>query len=85
MRVAQAWGEYARSAGARSGAGAVDGTALGVLADETRAQLRKIVEISLEESALLQRQMEQLADQVRNVVDGLGPDAPARRWARAKE
>jgi len=85
MRVAQAWGEYARSAGARSTAETVDGTALGVLADETRAQLRKIAEISLEESALLQRQMEQLADQIRNVVDGLGPHAEARRWARAKE
>jgi hypothetical protein len=85
MRVAQAWGEYARSAGARSTGAAVDGTALGVLADDTRAQLRKIVEISLEESVLLQRQMEQLADQIRNVVDGLGPDAQARRWARAKE
>jgi len=85
MRVAQAWGEYTRSAGARSTAGATDGRALGLFADETRAQLRRVVEISLEESALLQRQMEQLGEQIRNIVDGLGPDAQARRWARAKE
>ena len=85
MRVAQSWGEFARTAAARSGAPLPDGSALGVFADETRAQLRRIAEISLEESAQLQRQMEQLGEQIRNVVDGAAASADPHRWTRMKE
>jgi hypothetical protein len=85
MRVAQSWSEYGRNAAARSGTAMQDGSTLGVFADETRAQMRKVVDISLEECALLQRQMEELGDRIRNIVDGVGPDADPRRWARAKE
>src|SRR5438067_10585613 len=50
-RVAQAWGEYGRNATARSASAMQDGTALGMFADETRAQMRRVVDISLEECA----------------------------------
>lgn len=85
MRVAQTWAEFARTAAARSSGAVPDGSALGVFADETRAQLRRIVEISLEESARLQRQMEQLAEQIRVVVDGAAASGEPHRWARAKD
>jgi hypothetical protein len=85
MRVAQSWAEFARTAAARSGGPLPDGSALGVFADETRAQLRRIAEISLEESAHLQRQMEQLAEQIRNVVDGAAAGADPHRWTRMKD
>lgn len=84
-RSAQSWADYARSTAALSAGAALDGRALAVLADETRAQLRRLADISLEESALLQRQLEQLAEQVRAAVDGMAQDAQPRRYARAKD
>jgi len=85
MRVAQSWGEYGRNAAARSATAMQDGTALGMFADETRAQMRRVVDISLEECALMQRQMEAFGDQIRNVVEGVAPELDPRRWAKAKE
>jgi hypothetical protein len=84
MRMAQTWAEYAQANAARSSAG-LDASALGVLADDTRAQLRKIVEISMEEGAALQRQMTELGEQVRSIIDGAKPMSEPHRWAKAKE
>ena len=85
MRVAQSWGEYARNAAGKSASSMQDGTALNVFADETRAQIRKVVDISTEECALLQRQMEDLAERIRSIAAGTGADLDPRRRARAKE
>ena len=85
MRVAQSWGEYARTAAGKSATSMQDGTALNVFADETRAQIRKVVEISVEECSLLQRQMEDLAERIRGIAAGTGTDHDTRRRARAKE
>jgi hypothetical protein len=85
MRVAQSWGEYARTATGKSTHSLQDGTALNVFADETRAQIRRVVEISFEECALMQRQMEDLAERIRSIAAGTGADHDMRRRARAKE
>ncbi len=85
MRVAQSWGEYGRNAAARSASGMQDPATLGILADETRAQMRKIVDISFEECSLLQRQMEELGEKVRSLVGGAMSDFDPRRWAKTKE
>jgi hypothetical protein len=85
MRMAQSWGEYARNAASKSATAMPDGAALNVFADETRAQMRKVVEISFEECALMQRQMEGLAEQIRNIAAGSAADLDPRRRARAKD
>jgi hypothetical protein len=85
MRMAQSWGEYARNAASKSATAMPDGVALNVFADETRAQMRKVVEISFEECALMQRQMEGLAEQIRNIAAGSAADLDPRRRARAKD
>ena len=85
MRVAQSWGEYGRNAAGKSGTGMPDGAALNIFADETRAQMRKVVEISFEECALMQRQMEELAERIRSIALGSAADLDPRRRARAKE
>jgi len=84
MRVGQSWADYARTSASRVAGGGSDPSTLGVLADETRAQLRKVADITVEEASTMQRQMEQFADQIRNILDPGPPDREPQRRAHTK-
>jgi len=84
MRVGQSWADYARTSASRVAGGGSDPSTLGVLADETRAQLRKVADITVEEASTMQRQMEQFAEQIRTIIDPGAPDREPQRRARTK-
>ena len=87
-RVAVLWNEYFRTLAERFNAAAsVPGAAeieLVSLVDESRAQLRQLGELSLQEVRLVQEEMDRFAAAMRHLVDDQCPGEQRHRYWKVK-
>ena len=83
QRGAQSWAEYGQASAA--GGADIDAAQQHLRSvDEARAHLRRLAEIAADEARLLETQLRGLDEQLRAAVEEPAPEAPRRRYARAK-